>query len=180
MFCRTLFSADASAVTSTLKPYQIRTKFRHHVTLKTFKISTALRFESLVPGIVCRTPFPQELAFCWGFAFFHNNNKLCVIMRPIFCIIDPHDFYQSLSSMKISRDEVFMVVKQGKNLARDEMRKSFVLWGEEERWLGFVQSCRDGAAQESKKSQSLKTSKRTDSVMWRDFQLHLLSAKDSR
>ncbi|CRL00341.1 CLUMA_CG013614, isoform A [Clunio marinus] len=28
-----------------------------------------------------------------------HNNKLCV-MRPIFCIIDPHDFYQGLSPMK--------------------------------------------------------------------------------
>lgn len=55
-----------------------------------------------------------SLFFSSSFRYSHNN-KLCVIMRPIFCIIDPHDFYQSLSSMKIPRVEKFYGCKAGKS-----------------------------------------------------------------
>lgn len=59
-----------------------------------------------------------SLFFSSSFRYSHNH-KLCVIMRPIFCIIDPHDFYQSLSSMKISKSKFYGCKKKGKN-------KSFV------------------------------------------------------
>lgn len=87
-------------------PYRISTSchiknIQHlqHSTLNSTLRSFAVRGSDMLCALGMATV--SRFSFERSFRFSHNN-KLCVIMRPIFCIIDPHDFYQSLSSMKIS------------------------------------------------------------------------------